>query len=47
MQKWYNQVTPNQRKLLWICSVPLVLVYGLGIGAIALLLFLEFGRRKI
>ena len=47
MQNWYNQVTPNQRNLLWICSVPLVLVYGVGIGVMALLLFLELGRRKI
>ena len=47
LQNWYNSITPWQRKFLWILSILLILVYGIGLIPLALLIYLKLGNQKI
>ena len=46
LQDWYNNITPWQRYFLWILSLLLVVVYGIGLIPLALLIYLKLGNQR-
>jgi hypothetical protein len=44
LQNWYHtSITVGQRRLLWIVSVLLIMVFGIGLIPLAFLLYLHLG----
>ena len=46
LQDWYYSNTTGQRKFLWILSVVLVPVYGIGLIPLALLIYIKLGNQQ-
>jgi hypothetical protein len=47
LQNWYhNGITVGQRRLLWIVSVLLIMVFGVGLIPLAFLLYLHLGEHS-
>ena len=45
LQSWYHDsITVGQRRLLWIVSGLLILVFGVGLIPLAFLMYLHLGR---
>jgi len=46
LQTWYNDITVGQRTFLWILSVLLIPLFGIGFVPLALLIYLKLGMRQ-
>ena len=45
MQKWYNSTNTPQKIFLFLLSLALVVVFGVGLIPLFILIYLELGRR--
>jgi len=47
LENWYNNITPSQRTFIWMLSILLVLLYGVGFIPLALLIWIKLGSVTI
>lgn len=45
MKEWYDSITPNQKVFLFLVSIPLIFLWGVGLIVLAVLIYLELGAK--
>jgi hypothetical protein len=45
MKNWYKKMPKGQKIFVYLVSIALVLVYGIGLLPLAILIYLELGQR--
>ena len=45
MKNWYKNISKGQKKFIYFVSLCLVLAYGIGLLPLAILIYLELGKK--
>ena len=45
MKNWYKNITNGQKKFIYFVSICLILAYGFGLLPLAILIYLELGKK--